>query len=32
MLAAQAKRHLATFGPRARMLLDAVDFIITRRY
>ncbi|MFZ2030861.1 MAG: polyprenyl synthetase family protein [Vitreimonas sp.] len=32
MLAAQAKRHLAAFGPRARMLLDAVDFIITRRY
>jgi len=32
MLAAQAKRHLASFGPRARMLLDAVDFIITRRY
>ncbi|MBI3438257.1 MAG: polyprenyl synthetase family protein [Proteobacteria bacterium] len=32
MLAAQAKRHLMPFGPRARMLIDAVDFIITRRY
>ena len=32
MLAGQAKRHLASFGPRARMLVDAVDFIITRRY
>jgi farnesyl diphosphate synthase len=32
MLADQAKRHLAIFGPRARTLLDAVDFIIDRRY
>jgi farnesyl diphosphate synthase len=32
MLAGQAKRHLASFGPRARMLTDAVDFIVTRRY
>ncbi|GAM98793.1 octaprenyl diphosphate synthase [alpha proteobacterium U9-1i] len=32
MLASQAKRHLATFGPRARVLLDAVDFIVERRY
>lgn len=32
MLAAQAKQHLALFGPRARVLLDAVDFIVDRRY
>jgi len=32
MLASQAKRHLALFGPRARVLLDAVDFIVERRY
>jgi len=32
MLAAQAKQHLAIFGPRARTLLEAVDFIIERRY
>ncbi|HVZ99242.1 MAG TPA: farnesyl diphosphate synthase [Caulobacterales bacterium] len=32
MLADQAKRHLAMFGPRARVLLDAVDFIVERRY
>jgi farnesyl diphosphate synthase len=32
LLAAQAKRHLAIFGPRARILLEAVDFIIDRRY
>jgi farnesyl diphosphate synthase len=32
MLALQAKRHLALFGPRARVLLDAVDFIVERRY
>jgi farnesyl diphosphate synthase len=32
MLAAQAKQHLALFGPRARILLDAVDFIVERRY
>jgi farnesyl diphosphate synthase len=32
MLAGQAKRHLALFGPRARILLDVVDFIVERRY
>jgi farnesyl diphosphate synthase len=32
MLAAQAKRHLAIFGPRAQVLLNAVDFIVERRY
>jgi farnesyl diphosphate synthase len=32
LLAAQAKRHLSMFGPRARILLDAVDFIVERRY
>ncbi|MGD9816561.1 MAG: polyprenyl synthetase family protein [Hyphomonadaceae bacterium] len=32
MLAAQAKQHLAPFGPRARILLDTVDFIVERRY
>ncbi len=32
MLADQAKRHLAMFGPRANILNDAVDFIVTRRY
>jgi farnesyl diphosphate synthase len=32
MLADQAKRHLAMFGPRAHVLNDAVDFIVTRRY
>jgi farnesyl diphosphate synthase len=32
MLAQQAKRHLALFGPRARILLEAVDFIVERRY
>jgi len=32
LLAAQAKKHLSLFGPRARTLLDAVDFIIERRY
>lgn len=32
MLAAQAKRHLALFGPRARILVDAVDFVVTRRH
>jgi farnesyl diphosphate synthase len=31
MLAAQAKRHLAIFGPRAKVLTDAVDFVIARR-
>lgn len=32
MLAVQAKQHLAPFGPRARILLDTVDFIVERRY
>ena len=32
LLAAQAKQHLALFGPRARTLLDTVDFILERRY
>ncbi|MGH6950995.1 MAG: polyprenyl synthetase family protein [Vitreimonas sp.] len=32
MLAAQAKRHLALFGPRAAILLEAVDFIVSRRH
>ena len=32
MLAVQAKRHLAMFGPRASILLEAVDFIVQRRY
>lgn len=32
MLAKQAKQHLAQFGPRARVLLEAVDFIVERRY
>jgi farnesyl diphosphate synthase len=32
MLASQAKQHLALFGPRARILLDTVDFIVERRY
>jgi farnesyl diphosphate synthase len=32
MLATQAKNHLAIFGMRARILLDAVDFIVNRRY
>lgn len=32
MLANQAKAHLALFGSRARILLDAVDFIVERRY
>ena len=32
MLATQAKRHLALFGPRAAILLDAVDFIVQRRH
>jgi farnesyl diphosphate synthase len=31
MLAAQAKAHLALFGPRARVLIEAVDFIVERR-
>lgn len=32
MLADQAKRHLSIFGPRAQVLLEAVDFIVTRRH
>lgn len=32
MLAKQAKAHLGAFGSRARILLDAVDFIVDRRY
>lgn len=32
MLAAQAKQHLALFGPRARVLADAVDFVVERRF
>lgn len=32
MLASQAKAHLGVFGSRARTLLDAVDFIVERRY
>ncbi len=32
MLATQAKRHLALFGPRAALLLEAVDFIVSRRH
>ncbi len=32
MLAAQAKRHLGIFGPRASILIEAVDFIVERRY
>jgi farnesyl diphosphate synthase len=32
MLANQAKKHLALFGPRARTLVEAVDFIVERRH
>jgi farnesyl diphosphate synthase len=32
LLAAQAKRHLGLFGPRAQILLEVVDFIVDRRY
>lgn len=32
MLAAQAKRHLAMFGPRAHILLQTVDFVVERRF
>ncbi len=32
MLASQAKQHLAIFGPRARVLSDAVDFVVERRF
>ena len=31
LLAAQAKRHLAMFGPRAQTLMDTVDFMLDRR-
>lgn len=32
LLAAQAKQHLAIFGPRAKVLCEAVDFVLDRRY
>jgi farnesyl diphosphate synthase len=32
LLAAQAKDRLAVFGPRAKVLIEAVDFILGRRY
>jgi len=32
MLARQAKQHLSQFGPRAQVLLQAVDFIVERRF
>jgi farnesyl diphosphate synthase len=32
LLAEQAKKHLAIFGPRARVLSDTVDFVLDRRY
>lgn len=32
MLATQAKHHLALFGPRAEVLIEAVDFIVRRRH
>lgn len=32
LLAAQAKNHLAVFGPRAQILREAVDFVLDRRY
>ncbi len=32
MLAAQAKQHLALFGPRAGILREAVDFVVQRRF
>ncbi len=32
MLADQAKRHLAMFGPRAHILLQTVDFVVERRF
>lgn len=31
LLAAQAKGHLAIFGPRAKILSDAVDFVVDRK-
>ena len=32
LLAAQAQKHLAIFGPRAKVLSEAVDFVLERRY
>lgn len=32
MLAKQAKQHLSIFGPRAQILLQAVDFVVERRF
>jgi farnesyl diphosphate synthase len=32
LLAAQAKDRLSVFGPRAKVLIEAVDFILGRRY
>jgi farnesyl diphosphate synthase len=32
LLGQQAKAHLGMFGPRARVLLDLVDFVLERRY
>ena len=32
MLASQAKKHLSLFGPRARVLVGAGDFIVERRH
>jgi farnesyl diphosphate synthase len=32
LLAAQAKNHLALFGSRAKVLCEAVDFVVERRY
>lgn len=32
MLAAQAKQHVAMFGPRASVLREAVDFVVERRF
>jgi farnesyl diphosphate synthase len=32
LLAAQAKQHLAIFGVRAKVLCEAVDFVLDRRY
>jgi farnesyl diphosphate synthase len=32
MLAKQAKQHLSVFGPRATILLQAVDFVVERRF
>jgi hypothetical protein len=31
-LATQAKGHLALFGPRAKLLSQVVDFVLTRNY